>query len=141
MIHSTLSPLRLSTAQRSAPKPYSSAKAGNAASTGSLGVPPWSHSRLEAPARSACSAVSSIVVAPATEVPGTMRPAESRPGTDASVVTSVAYGALTTDSDPHGPRTGSAAIPVPSVNLQPVMGAQLGCVAASTTGSTAWPSL
>ena len=126
-------------AHRRAPKPNSSANAGTFASTGSVGVPPWIHSRLDASASFACSSVSSMVVAPAIEVPASGRPWPSRSGTEAWVVTSVENGELTTESDPHGPTTLPGAMPVPSVKRQPVIGVQSGCVDCSMAGSTAWP--
>src|ERR1044072_8244282 len=107
--------------------------------TGSVGVPPWIHSELDLAASLAWSAVSSIVVAPAIDVPGMIRPMPSRLGIDASVVTSVENGEVTIDSEPHGPRTGPP-MPRPSVNSHPVIGVQFGCVAASIAGLIGCPA-
>ena len=63
-IHSTLSPLRLSVAQRKAPKPYVTGSV-----IGWAVVPPWIHSLLDSAASFDCSGVSSIVVAPAMFCP------------------------------------------------------------------------
>ena len=124
-------------AQRSAPKAY---WLGNGPlSTGSVVVPPWIHS---APfgARSAWGFVSSIVVAPWMVWRAIGRPRSSRRGTDASVVV-VVSAPETTDRDPHGPVTLLPAIALPIVNVQPVIGAQLGWTVCSTSGSTSWPAL
>src|SRR3954454_4835178 len=99
-------------------------------------MPPCSHSELDLSARSACAAVSSIVVAPSRLLPLSGRPWLSLSGIEASVVTSVLYGELTADSKPNGPDS-LFPIPVPHVNRQPVIGAQCGCVGSSTHGTTA----
>ena len=64
----------------------------------------------------------------------------SRSGIDASVVTSVENGEVTIDSEPHGHGTGPP-IPRPSVNFQPVIGVQFGCVASSIDGLIGCPAV
>jgi len=101
-MNSTLSPLTLSIAQRSAPKPYCE---GNApSSTGSAGVPPRSHSALECAASDACSGVSSIVTAPSSVSPVGC-PATSSSGIRSLVTMPVGNGLVTRDSAPHVPVT------------------------------------
>ena len=83
-------------------------------------------SELDVRASVAWSDVSSIVVAPAIDVPGRIRPELSRLGIEASVVMSgVVNGCVTIESPPHGPSTGPP-MPRPCVNFQPVIGVQSG---------------
>src|SRR5581483_7344631 len=98
-MNSALSPLRLSVAQRSVPNPYRGPGNGPA-STGSVGVPPWTHNALRL-AWSRWAVVSWIVVAPAISWPGTSFPAVSSRFVEASVTIELEYGFVTTDSDPQ----------------------------------------
>ncbi len=133
-----MSPLRLSIAQRSAPKPYSP---GNCwLRIGSAGVPPWIHSALGRAASFAWSAVSSIVTAPAICLPVGL-PSVSSNGVVAFVRIAVENGLVTIDSAPHGPVTARERMPVPSVKVQSGSGWQSGWFVDSRSGSIGWPDV
>ena len=56
-------------------------------------------------------------------------------------VESAVSGPEITDSDPHEPITFEPAMPVPSVNCQPISGEHAGCVCASICGLICWPDV